>query len=113
MKKLTLNKTWSECLRMWKWVSAKWSKNKIVYDLKQEWLNSHGYEDSELIDNCFFCDYKRANACGDIYLCKCPAKKVDASFKCQYTPYDWQTNPLAFYRKLVALNKLRLKRKKK
>ncbi len=106
MKKLTLKETWNLCLSQWRWIAKevrKSPKNNID-DLKEEWVGKYGFFDID--NNCFFCNYAEGNC--DL----CPARKVDKSFDC-YTPeYNHKTMPIAFYNKLVSLNKKRLAKKR-
>ena len=106
MKKLTLNKTWTECLRMWKWIAKEKKAGNLsrVVILKSKWLNEHGYNADEIQDTCFFCDYVRRKTC-----CDCPGKKVNPGFDCEDENCEYDSEPIAFYNKLVALNKKRLK----
>lgn len=109
MKKLTLNKTWTECLRMWRWIAKeKRAGNKsYIYNLKAEWLKKHGYvpNDKDVECNCFFCEYdlhKNDN-------CRaCPPKKIEPKFDCRNEDYHFNEKPIAFYNKLVALNRKRI-----
>ena len=104
---MTLNKTWEECLRMWKWI-AKVHKdgNGDVERLKRKWLKEHGYKPSGIHEQCFFCNAARNNCP------KCPGKQVSKSFDCTKRPtYKYDEKPKAFYRKLVELNKKRLAKK--
>jgi hypothetical protein len=108
---MTLNKTWEECLRMWKWVSKKWKKGDNVLVLKIDWLHDNGYGFNELDHDCFFCEYdefysRKYNNKGECRLC--PARKIDNNFGCALSRYSYKNKPKAFYRKLVELNKKRL-----
>ena len=110
MKRLNLNETWVLCLKMWKWIAKEVEAGRDsitdVIDLKDEWLTKHGFRDVE--ENCFFCDYARRKAgC----LQSCPGKKIDGSFNCDNKEYHYAGEPIAFYKKLVELNKIRLKKK--
>ena len=114
-KKLSLNKTWRLCLSMWRWIARqiRAGSTSSVECLKAEWLEK--YRPEEYITyECFFCEYdvhhrqKRDEACG-----KCPGKLVDEEFACGKAAYHYATQPIAFYNKLVSLNRKRLKAKKK
>lgn len=110
MKRLTLDKTWELCLKQRRWIAkeVKIGRNSIgeTIDLKDEWLEKHDFKN--VSENCFFCDYayKRAG-------CRpsCPGKKIDKSFDCDNRDYHYAAEPLAFYKKLVQLNKIRLAKK--
>ena len=122
MKRLNLNETWVLCLKMWKWiamkvrVAIKAGKEWDVVILKREWLSSHGFENIRIYHNCFFCEYAhqhnphkdiRGEGCS-----LCLARKIDKEFDCQDTDYEYDQKPIAFYKKLVELNKIRLKKRK-
>lgn len=108
MKKLTLAKTWSECLKMWKWVAAQSNKTrKDVGALKRKWLKVHSSMCPSA--NCFFCEYVEQGGSTD---CKgCPGKLVSKRFSCMNKTYDYERRPKAFYKKLVELNKKRKEKK--
>ncbi|MDD5381896.1 MAG: hypothetical protein PHG53_09720 [Phycisphaerae bacterium] len=103
MKKLTLDKTWYECLRMWR---------DIVHSgyFKEEWLEKSGYED-ELYNNCFFCEWAKQHRGGGLTCDACPAKEIDAEFECGKEEYDYLFHPDLFLAKLEELNKIRLSKK--
>jgi hypothetical protein len=105
---MTLNKTWEECLRMWKWVSdGRRTRCTCISDLKERWAEIHGYSDVRL--NCFFCDLIPENEATDGETClACPGKQVDPDFDCMTPEYSFVSKPKAFYAKLVELNKKRL-----
>ena len=114
MKKLTLTQTWTECLRMWRWIATKVRKGNSldvedlkeeldVEDLKEEWARAHGFE-LELENDCFFCDYDEEHKDDCTF---CPGKKVDPEFDCRESDYHFSNKPIAFYNKLVALNRKR------
>lgn len=124
MKKMSLNKTWSECLRMWKWIVERLNENLYldVCDLKGWWLSANRYTTypTKVYNHCFFCDYAVSHngtkadyidICG--YCSKCPAVLVDKHFSCEQSndEIDWQETPVEFYEKLVELNKKRLEKK--
>ena len=118
-KKMTLDETWKNCLSMWRWIAKqkRAGSRKDVFDLKEEWLDNKGR--LGLIETCFFCDYnvRRGGTIGINKCKKCPAKKVDSEFHCEYdamendVAYKWNDKPIAFYNKLVSLNRKRLKAK--
>lgn len=116
--KMTLNKTWIECLRMWKWIAEVWKKGNLVGDLKRQWLREHDYKKISL--SCFFCEYDinppRDLESAAIGLTNggcshCPGCFVDPGFTCDHADYAWDYKPKAFYAKLVQLNKKRLEKK--
>lgn len=113
MKKLSLDKTWSECLRMWKWIAKqrKQSSEMESTDLKRKWLEDNGYDPYEVFDMCFFCAYDRRFS--SFRCSNCPARKVDKRLRTYFCDDFWIARPVKFYAKLVSLNKKRLARKRK
>lgn len=105
MKKRTLNQTWTLCLRMWKRIAKEWDGdvNNSVWDLKFKWLKENEF--IGLKGACFFCDV----AGDDCYLC--PGYLVDSSFVCSNDSYDYESNPVAFYKELLRLNRIRKAKK--
>lgn len=119
MKQLNLDETWQLCLKMWKWIIKEFPKLpdpfhekdiiETINDLKDEWCVKNGFE-GKVDNSCFFCEYgcqHAPNVCGH-----CPAVKIDPEFDCMNTYYDYSKYPVAFYKKLKQLNKIRLKKKK-
>ncbi len=112
MKRLTLDQTWIECMRLWKHIARKvraaikagekWN----VDDLKREWCIKHGCEGLNL--SCFFCEYddERQNRLGSRDCSFCPAKKIDKGFYCSEGELSCFDNPLDFYAELRRLHKL-------
>jgi hypothetical protein len=107
--RLSLEKTWTECLRMWKWIAKEKKKDRklIISELKTIWLTKNHYKPNSILKDCFFCN----RAPGDCTIC--PGKEIDPFFNCKNDDYCYFSNPLAFYAKLVSLNKIRLARKRK
>lgn len=113
---MTLEKTWKECLRMWKWIVEEGiyilDDNRIS-ELKEVWLSINEY--GILYNNCFFCDYAETHDgdsnCGSCI--NCPVQEVDKDFCCQDDGTHWSNNPIEFYEKLVKLNKKRPSKKGK
>lgn len=106
---MTLNKTWKLCLRMWKWISEEWAKElntKSPETLKRQWLQDNGFDFREIYLECFFCEWHnrhREPACGN-----CPGKLVDHSFSCTlHAGYSYNDEPVAFYKELLRLNRIR------
>ena len=108
MKKRTLNQTWTLCLRMWKWIKKVWQtegyKGMSVHKLKYIWLADNGFDSTTISAHCFFCDYK--DGAGYCHV-NCPAAMVDPEFDCADSSYDYETNPVEFYRELLRLNRIR------
>ncbi|MAF25285.1 hypothetical protein CL634_06885 [bacterium] len=110
MKKMSLEDTWYNCLKMWKWIAGQIKKdeNLDVDVLKEKWLKK--YKFSAVHANCFFCEYIAKR--DDVFCRKCPGCKVDKEFDCRSVKYYYFHKPVAFYEKLVELNKIREKSKK-
>ena len=105
MKKLTLDKTWEQCLIMWQWIVRQPCPRDISW-LKQKWLKKYGFND--ICCDCFFCEHDNHRTC----TC-CPGYKVDKNFNCGNKEYDYHSKPAAFLRKLNELNKKRLAKGRK
>lgn len=106
MKKRTLNQTWVLCLRMWRSISKAWPKTtRTVSTLKVNWLTENGFNGFgyEVEANCFFCQY----ATGDIGCHSCPGRLVNPDFDCNADDYNFDSNPPAFYKELLRLNRIR------
>lgn len=106
MKQLTLNQTWTLCLRMWRWIAKEWriggKKSSI---LKKRWLRGNGFKVSQSESgNCFFCVYVREHGDNGECLC-CPGALVESDFECGDA--GWSSDPPAFYKELLRLNKIR------
>ena len=99
MKKMTLTKTWTECLRMWKWISK---RKGNVWVLKSRWMKENGYR--SIAGNCFFCQYhniygkEKGGECNG-----CPGVKVDKQFDCYATAYSFEHHPKEFYQEILKL----------
>ncbi len=102
-----LDRTWKNCLRMWKWVSEKYDKDSNIVLLKQDWLENHRFK-KNVLACCFFCQYayKHGQQCfiAEKGCPECPGALVDARFKCGNIRYDYSTKPKAFYQKLLELD---------
>jgi len=103
MKKLTLAKTWQECLRMWKWIDKQIEKDKDLYagDLKWQWLRENSI--GTLHMGCFFCEYDLRES-GEDHCISCPGKLINKRFECERVTYCWADKPRKFYQKLLQLN---------
>lgn len=107
MKKRTLNQTWVLCLRMWRSIAKVWREGNNVHRLKRIWINENGFSMSGVDAHCFFCDHNVENpGCSD-----CPGKLVDPNFCCESLEYDYETKPIAFYKELLRLNRIRKEKK--
>ena len=104
MKKRTLNQTWTLCLRMWRWIAAMKAggSRKWISTLKTQWLRENKVR-IEGDHDCFFCEYNNMrNHCRN-----CPGKLVDFDFSCQDKAYQYSQKPIAFYKELLRLNRIR------
>ena len=108
-----LDRSWINCLRMWKWISEKLpdgvseSSNKmkeaVVESLKRRWLRKNKFT-KPLQNDCFFCAYDRKHGSE----CKsCPAELVQHHFHCTDFNYHFTLNPVEFYNRIVRLDKKR------
>lgn len=119
-KKLTLNETWKQCLRMWKWIVGQLDKGRCrvddyetIDDLKHEWVKKF-WKGKQPDHDCFFCWYANNNRNKECDIeddcCKnCPGKLVSPSFDCIKKSYHFRDKPRAFYRKLLQLDAKRKK----
>ena len=111
MKTLTLNQTWTLCLRMWRWVSK---QPGSVSENKERWLNKNGFRNkSEVTGNCFFCEYAIQHYPNYFGCSGCPGKLVDEVFKCIDPAYHYAEKPKEFYQELLRLNRIRKLKKSK
>ncbi len=105
-----LDRCWKNCLRMWKWVSENYENHTSVATLKRDWLKRHRFR-KHILSYCFFCQWADRHGeekfIAEIGCLHCPGRLVDARFKCGNIRYDYNSNPKAFYRKLLALDKKR------
>ncbi len=107
-----LDRTWKNCLRMWKWISEVYNGTFCVATLKEEWLADHRFT-RDIDSDCFFCEYHVAQGGGSRFyrdgsFCKhCPAGYVSKSFSCTNPTYNYGHKPKTFYRKLLELDKKR------
>jgi len=107
MKKMTLDQTWKECLRQWRWISQQ--KGDII-DLKSAWVKKNSYVGkNEPEAACFFCEYVNKR---DLDCDSCPGRKVDKLFYCKNDSYSYLWKHKAFYNKLRSLNRKRLTKRR-
>lgn len=106
-------------MSLWRWVAKKWKEDNIlnVDDLKREWMQAHGFEEDEIMNDCFFCQYCETHSTEVKGYCNgcstCPAVRVDREFFCMGTDYAFDKDPVAFYNKLRSLNRKRKSNDKK
>ena len=110
-----LDRSWKNCLRMWKWISENLSdgfmkldfnrRRMVVYALKEKWMKKHYHK--SILFRCFFCHYDHNNNNNGSPSCaNCPAKKVErrlGSHWCEHK-YHWFMNPVNFYQYLLKLD---------
>lgn len=112
--RMNLDDTWKNCLSMWRWIAkeVRGGNKRSSACLKRDWLRRRDIR--HISSDCFFChfgvthDLQVKNAECEI----CPASKIDPTFYCMTVEYDYCAEPIAFYNKLVSLNRKRLKVKK-
>lgn len=114
----TLEETWEYCVEMWAWINEQPFRageeisSCDVYSYKREWLKDNNFDWTEIANECFFCQKAAEEAGNDSYsnLCVyCPATEIDPSFNCHNSCYHWRLKPHKFYKKVLELNKKRLK----
>ena len=101
MEKLSLDETWVQCLKMWKWITQPAFAEIAVYELKGRWLKQHGFSDVNAA--CLFCEYVGYN--GGI---ACPGRLVDKEFNCRDIKYSFRWHRAKFLKELLRLSKIRL-----
>ncbi len=106
-KKMTLTKTWTNCLRLWRHIAIKLLDDETldVEILKKQQMERYS-PDVLHVNDCFFCDYALDDE-GWVECKKCPAKLIDHKFHCTKSIYFWRKKPITFHQKLVVLNKKR------
>ncbi len=111
-KKMTLNQTWKNCLRMWKWIAkvcdSEEGRRVSIRRLKIRWMDTH-MPDVHIEADCFFCkyngDHRKESACD-----ACPGKLVSRRFHCWHNvSYRYDEDPKKFYKKLLHLDAKRRK----
>ena len=108
MKKLSLDETWKNCLKMWRWIAKEKKANSRLWVnvLKRKWLLRHNFS-GPIRSHCFFCEYAVQDCI------QCPARKIDRDFWCMNSEYHHRRRPADFLREITCLNKIRLAKKKK
>jgi hypothetical protein len=88
---------------MWRSIAKKWTGRIPIWKLKARWLKANGFSADVIESNCFFCDDGK-----DFFGCtRCPGKLVDRNFSCANTNYNYEEKPVAFYKELLRLNRIR------
>jgi hypothetical protein len=103
--KMTLAKTWKECLKMWKDITTLSEyEDMSIIDAKESWMENNGYDYASSTDYCFFCDYTQEREVG----CdSCPGRLVAPQFSCCNIAYHYEHKPKKFYQKLLKMDKKR------
>ena len=119
--KLSKEKAWVECRRMWNWIADKVRERggtvalEDVRKLKQEWLNANGYT-YKLYNDCFFCDYAGTHKTvfdNNAACSTCPGVEVDPLFDCEDFREDeiymlsWDKDPIEFSEYINKLARMR------
>lgn len=114
-KNLTLNQTWTLCLRMWRWIAKVLQTPRYrrydVCQLKGIWFRKNGFNPKMNPTTCFFCNYA-INYCGSDegvfdFCDACPGHLVDQKFTCSDRYYCYRYKPVKFYKELLRLNRIR------
>jgi len=109
-KPLSLDETWDECLKMWKWISENYrffaSPFFNTEKAKDYYLTNIRKAIKKPNADCFFCDYvDQEYREGGLSKCSsCPGRLVDDKFHCVDELYSYTNHPVKFYKKLVSLN---------
>ena len=113
MKRLTIDQTWTKCLKMWRWIVRERRKSGYradVQKLKEQYFAKKRFKPSNL---CWFCEYNDQH--GNRENCdKCLgaiADKVNNRYAWCNMHYDWQRRPIAFLAELNRLNRIRRAKK--
>ena len=105
--KLSLEQTWTKCLKMWKWIA----ENDFICgeDGKRAYFREHPRLKVPDKSDCYFCDYTTQT----IEVCRgCPGALVENGWRCTYKNFSYNANPKKFYQELLRLNKKRKASKK-
>ena len=107
-----LDRSWTNCLRMWKWISGNLPegfselrnniKRFIIEHLKTQWLKEYRFT-KPLPNDCFFCAasmrFAEPEGCDG-----CPAVLVDREFCCMEDDFHYALDPINFYQRILKLN---------
>ncbi|HDY89160.1 MAG TPA: hypothetical protein ENH82_13725 [bacterium] len=112
---LTIDKAWALCIKQWREIIKLWRLGEgDICTLKRRWVRENNYDEHSIRSNCFFCEYARCaflrSKSYDGWCDFCPAYKVDSSFHCGNHAYDYADEPEKFYKKILALNRKRVKK---
>lgn len=115
-KRLTLEQTWKNCLKMWEWIVEEYEQQACpdfddIEALKQRWCKENNWA-KKLFCNCFFCQFAERDRPEYLNCRKCPARRIDPEFNCQAEEYEFELFPVAFLAKLKELDKKRRQKTK-
>lgn len=116
MERINLDETWKLCLSMWEWIVEKRKEDGTlsVILLKEKWLQKHSFKKGSVTNDCFFCEYVvKRRTCVEVFCPDCPGAKVEPTFSCLDDNCYYDDKPIAFYKKLLVLNKIRLAKKRR
>ena len=97
-----LDRTWRNCLRMWKWVSENYDGEVPMSQMKYKWLKENRFT-KPIHGDCFFCDFAKDDP-RDTGCHKCPGRLVSPRFTCTAVTYSYVTKTKKFYKKLLELD---------
>ena len=113
--RLSIDEAWDKCLDMWQWIAEvklgleEYNFVSIIH-LKIRWLKDN-HIGAKIKNDCYFCEYAQQQYINDnMERCySCPPISVAKRFHCESNLREaWHINPVAFYNKLLVLNKKRL-----
>lgn len=128
-KPKTIAQTWNASLLVWRHIAHVYKDKAFDYtysfyspinDTKIEWMRKHGFQEGEVLRDCFFCQFNEENEYQNGFIvnaCQnCPGKLISKTFHCGNNEDNdgvcWFNTPKAFYQKLVHLNEIRIKNNK-
>jgi len=111
MKRLTLDKAWTGCIKMWESICCEQIDGEVEVR-KEVYCKANNLK---LHTDCFFCEYAKqhpvsSNTCVShsiATLCSsCPARSIESSFNCGYEDYHYRFKPKKFLAKIKKLYKI-------
>jgi len=111
LKRLTLKQARDYCRRQWRWIikQMRAGDTRNANELKAAWLIEH--VEGEVRSHCFYCDYTtQYHPDGDTRCDLCPGTKIDPNFSCHNHPANYFSNPEAFYKELLRLERMEAKK---
>ena len=110
MKKL--DRTWENCLRMWKWITnnlpkgfseaTEEIKDFIIDHLKWDWLKNNNFN-RKIIQACFLCEYDKKHK-GNCDSCPAVLAYPEQEFHCTDDKHNYAYEPILFYKELMDRN---------